>query len=178
MWSRRHLAVASPAQVAYYVGDAGGVMVTLQRPIEWLLCVPWQTILFTMDEEILDSMAQYDQTYDGDMEDEEELLRSCYFERPSTADLDEQGVSENNTAHCSQPSAAVCHYTFTHSHSHVSFHCFQRRGDRPFTSARQNTNKTKLQHEIIQEAQGWCCFLLGFTTVFLATKSLALSSSL
>ena len=56
-----------------------------------------QTILFTMDEEILEAMAQYDQTYDGDVEDEDELLRSCYFERPSTADLDEQGVSLNNS---------------------------------------------------------------------------------
>lgn len=49
------------------------------------------TILFTMDEEILETMAQYDQTYDGDVETEDELLRSCYFERPSTADLDEHG---------------------------------------------------------------------------------------
>ena len=53
----------------------------------------WQTILFTMDEAILEAMAQYDQTYDGDEEDEDELLRSCYFERPSTADLGEKGVS-------------------------------------------------------------------------------------
>lgn len=64
-----------------------------------------------MDEEILESMAQYDQTYDGDMEDEEELLRSCYFERPSTADLDEQGVSENHQLlfpiHHRQPSCGV-----------------------------------------------------------------------
>ena len=52
-----------------------------------------QTILFTMDEEILEAMAQYDQTYDGNEEDEDELLRSCYFERPSTADQDEEGVS-------------------------------------------------------------------------------------
>ena len=52
-----------------------------------------QTILFTMDEDILEAMAQYDQTYDGNEEDEDELLRSCYFERPSTADQDEQGVS-------------------------------------------------------------------------------------
>lgn len=52
-----------------------------------------KTILFTMDEEILEAMAQYDQTYDGDEEDEDELLRSCYFERPSTADLGEEGVS-------------------------------------------------------------------------------------
>lgn len=50
-----------------------------------------------MDEEILEAMAQYDQTYDGDVEDEDELLRSCNFERPSTADLDEQGVSLNNS---------------------------------------------------------------------------------
>lgn len=46
-----------------------------------------------MDEEILEAMAQYDQTYDGDEEDEDELLRSCYFERPSTADQGEEGVS-------------------------------------------------------------------------------------
>lgn len=46
-----------------------------------------------MDEAILEAMAQYDQTYDGDEEDEDELLRSCYFERPSTADLGEDGVS-------------------------------------------------------------------------------------
>ena len=46
-----------------------------------------------MDEEILEAMAQYDQTYDGNEEDEDELLRSCYFERPSTADQDEEGVS-------------------------------------------------------------------------------------
>ena len=46
-----------------------------------------------MDEEILEAMAQYDQTYDGDEEDEDELLRSSYFERPSTADQDEEGVS-------------------------------------------------------------------------------------
>lgn len=52
-----------------------------------------QTILFTMDEEILEAMAQYDQTYDGNEEDEDELLRSCYFERPSTADQEEEGVS-------------------------------------------------------------------------------------
>lgn len=52
-----------------------------------------QTILFTMDDEILEAMAQYDQTYDGNEEDEDELLRSCYFERPSTADQDEEGVS-------------------------------------------------------------------------------------
>ena len=52
-----------------------------------------QTILFTMDEEILEAMAQYDQTYDGNEEDEDELLRSCYFERPSTADQAEEGVS-------------------------------------------------------------------------------------
>lgn len=51
------------------------------------------TILFTMDEEILEAMAQYDQTYDGDAEAEDELLRSCYFERPSTADLGEDGGS-------------------------------------------------------------------------------------
>ncbi|XP_078346621.1 katanin-interacting protein-like isoform X3 [Oculina patagonica] len=51
------------------------------------------TILFTMDEEILEAMAQYDQTYDGDEEDEDELLRSCYFERPSTADQGEEGGS-------------------------------------------------------------------------------------
>lgn len=57
------------------------------------ICIYLQTILFTMDEEILEAMAQYDQTYDGDEEDEEELLRSCYFERPSTADLGEEGVS-------------------------------------------------------------------------------------
>lgn len=57
-----------------------------------LVCF-FQTILFTMDEEILETMAQYDQTYDGDVETEDELLRSCYFERPSTADLDEHGVS-------------------------------------------------------------------------------------
>lgn len=54
----------------------------------------FQTILFTMDEEILEAMAQYDQTYDGDVETEDDLLRSCYFERPSTADLDEHGVSK------------------------------------------------------------------------------------
>lgn len=42
--------------------------------------------MFTMDEEILEAMAHYDQTYDGEEEDEDELLRSCYFERPSTAD--------------------------------------------------------------------------------------------
>ena len=52
-----------------------------------------QTILFTMDEEILEAMAQYDQTYDGNEEDEDELLRSCYFERPTTADQAEEGVS-------------------------------------------------------------------------------------
>lgn len=52
-----------------------------------------QTILFTMDEDILEAMAQYDQTYDGNDEDEDELLRSCYFERPSTANQDEEGVS-------------------------------------------------------------------------------------
>ena len=46
-----------------------------------------------MDEEILEAMAQYDQTYDGDEEDEDDLLRSSYFERPSTADQDEEGVS-------------------------------------------------------------------------------------
>ncbi|KAM7448574.1 hypothetical protein ABFA07_003481 [Porites harrisoni] len=51
------------------------------------------TILFTMDEEILEAMAQYDQTYDGNEEDEDELLRSCYFERPSTADQAEEGGS-------------------------------------------------------------------------------------
>ena len=50
-----------------------------------------QTILFTMDEEILEAMAQFDQTYDGNEGEEDELLRSCYFERPSTADQDEGG---------------------------------------------------------------------------------------
>ena len=45
-----------------------------------------------MDEDILEAMAQYDQTYEGDEEDEDELLRSCYFERPSTADQAEEGV--------------------------------------------------------------------------------------
>ena len=55
-----------------------------------------KTILFTMDEEILEAMAQYDQTYDGDEEDEDELLRSCYFERPSTVDLGEEGVSRTS----------------------------------------------------------------------------------
>lgn len=135
-----------------------------------------------MDEEILESMAQYDQTYDGDMEDEEELLRSCYFERPSTADLDEQGVSENNYQllfpNTPQAAQSWCVTTFMwHSHSHISFHCFQGSGDRPFTSARQNTKKTKLPQEIMQEDEGWCCLFLGFTTVFLATKitSFALS---
>ncbi|RMX37150.1 hypothetical protein pdam_00023677, partial [Pocillopora damicornis] len=48
------------------------------------------TIMFTMDEDILEAMAQYDQTYEGDEEDEDELLRSCYFERPSTADQAEE----------------------------------------------------------------------------------------
>ena len=48
--------------------------------------------MFTMDEDILEAMAQYDQTYEGDEEDEDELLRSCYFERPSTADQAEEGV--------------------------------------------------------------------------------------
>ena len=67
----------------------------LIRKISWrsFLMIFLQTILFTMDEEILEAMAQYDQTYDGDEEDEDELLRSCYFERPSTADLGEKGVS-------------------------------------------------------------------------------------
>ena len=46
-----------------------------------------------MDEDILEAMAQYDQTFDGNDEDEDELLRSCYFERPSTANQDEEGVS-------------------------------------------------------------------------------------
>ena len=48
--------------------------------------------MFTMDEEILEAMAHYDQTYDGEEEDEDELLGSCYFERPSTADQAEEGV--------------------------------------------------------------------------------------
>ena len=48
--------------------------------------------MFTMDEDILEAMAQYDQTYEGDEEDEDELLGSCYFERPSTADQAEEGV--------------------------------------------------------------------------------------
>lgn len=51
------------------------------------------TIMFTMDEDILEAMAQYDQTYEGDEEDEDELLRSCYFERPSTADQAEEETS-------------------------------------------------------------------------------------
>ena len=38
--------------------------------------------MFTMDEDILEAMAQYDQTYEGDEEDEDELLGSCYFEQP------------------------------------------------------------------------------------------------
>ncbi|XP_015753722.1 PREDICTED: uncharacterized protein KIAA0556-like [Acropora digitifera] len=76
------------------------------------------TILFTMDEEILETMAQYDQTYDGDVETEDELLRSCYFERPSTADLDEHGVSllkftgivehRNTTLECSRQAFSIC----------------------------------------------------------------------
>ena len=44
--------------------------------------------MFTMDEDILEAMAQCDQTYEGDEEDEE----GCYFERPSTADQAEEGV--------------------------------------------------------------------------------------
>ena len=49
-----------------------------------------------MDEAILEAMTQYDQTYDGDEEDEDELLRSCYFERPSTADQGEERVSSTH----------------------------------------------------------------------------------
>ena len=37
-------------------------------------------------------MAQCDQTYEGDEENEDVLLRGCYFERPSTADQAEEGV--------------------------------------------------------------------------------------
>ena len=48
--------------------------------------------MFTMDEDILEAMAQCDQTYEGDEEDEDVLLRGCYFERPSTADQAEEGV--------------------------------------------------------------------------------------
>ena len=48
--------------------------------------------MFTMDDDILEAMAQCDQTYEGDEEDEDELLRSCYFERPSTADQAEEEV--------------------------------------------------------------------------------------
>ena len=48
--------------------------------------------MFTMDEDIQESMAQYDQTYEGDEEDEDELLGSCYFEQPSTADQAKEGV--------------------------------------------------------------------------------------
>ena len=48
--------------------------------------------MFTMNEDILEAMARYDQTYEGDEEDEDELLVSCYFERPSTADQAEEGV--------------------------------------------------------------------------------------
>eukprot|EP00058_Branchiostoma_floridae_P025246 XP_002610736.1 hypothetical protein BRAFLDRAFT_126073 [Branchiostoma floridae] len=47
------------------------------------------TILFTMDEEILEAMAQYDETYEGDVEDFDEE-EEAPFERPSTADKGKQ----------------------------------------------------------------------------------------
>ncbi|XP_035694968.1 protein KIAA0556-like isoform X6 [Branchiostoma floridae] len=50
------------------------------------------TILFTMDEEILEAMAQYDETYEGDVEDYDEE-EEAPFERPSTADKGKQTVT-------------------------------------------------------------------------------------
>ena len=39
-----------------------------------------------MDEEILDAMAYYDQTYELAEDEQDVLMYSGYFERPSTAD--------------------------------------------------------------------------------------------
>ncbi|CAH1274468.1 KIAA0556 [Branchiostoma lanceolatum] len=50
------------------------------------------TILFTMDEEILEAMAQYDETYEGDVEDFDEE-EEAPFERPRTADKGKQTVT-------------------------------------------------------------------------------------
>lgn len=39
-----------------------------------------------MDESILEAMAQYDETYEGEGEDADELMQSVHLARPATAD--------------------------------------------------------------------------------------------
>ena len=47
----------------------------------------FQTILFTVNEEILEAMAANDQTYEPDIDDDEDFLQtSNNFRRPVTAD--------------------------------------------------------------------------------------------
>ena len=48
-----------------------------------------QTILFTMDDQILESVSQNDEAYEGEMLDEDEAFD---VERPTTADDGESGV--------------------------------------------------------------------------------------
>ena len=52
-----------------------------------------QTILFTIDDDILDAMAHYDQTYELAEDEVDVLMYSGYFERPSTADRGESDSS-------------------------------------------------------------------------------------
>ena len=74
-------------------------------------CRYFKTILFTMDENILESMAQYDQTYEVDEEEDDVLMRSYNFERPSTADQGDRGVCK--LLHLKQDRDAVA--TIKHS---------------------------------------------------------------
>ena len=48
-----------------------------------------QTILFTMDEQILEAVSQHDEAYEGEMLDEDEPFD---VERPTTADDGGSGV--------------------------------------------------------------------------------------
>ena len=55
----------------------------------------FQTILFTVNEEILEAMAANDQTYEPDVDEDEDFLQtSNNFRRPVTADT---GVETVNT---------------------------------------------------------------------------------
>lgn len=58
-----------------------------------LSCV-FQTILFTMDENILERVSQYDQSFEAELLMDEEGYEEETYERPSTADKGEidQGV--------------------------------------------------------------------------------------
>ena len=53
-----------------------------------------QTILFTTDEEILESVSRYDEAYDGDTFSDDDWEEDVPFERPKTADNEEDTVSK------------------------------------------------------------------------------------